>query len=194
MQQVFAAEIQRRIPGAQATIAAPFPELDASHYTSAPIVKSRRRNLPISSIHLSVLALLRLISCVPRSYPLDAEINAMAHADAVVDLSGDMLTEDYGPLVGISHFIPLLQAIALGRPLVICAQSIGPFHLLAPLARFILSRARLVTARETFSVDLLKGLGASIRPIQLTWLSCWPLLCRKGSNRYWPLKISRSVP
>lgn len=167
MQQLFAAEIQKRVPGTQAVIATPFPGLDVRHYVSVPLVKSRRRNLPLAGMHLAILALLRLFGHSARRYLFDAEIDAMARADAVVDLSGDMLTEDYGPLVGISHFLPLLQALALGRPLVICAQSVGPFRRLMPMARFILSRARLITVRERFSGDLLKQLGlTSVRPIR----------------------------
>jgi len=106
-----------------------------------------------------LLEFARLLGHTPQRYPIGEEVDAMIHADVVVDLSGDMLTEDYGPLVGYSHFLPLLQAQALGRPVVICAQSVGPFRKLAPLARRIFSRAKLVTVRETLSPKLLAELN-----------------------------------
>lgn len=159
MQQVFAAVMRERMPAAVITIASPFPQLDAAYYAPVPLLRSRRRNLPIASLHWMLLEMMRIVGYKPSRYPLDSEIDAMLRSDAVVDLSGDMLTEDYGPLVGFSHFLPLLQALAMKRPLVICAQSVGPFRWLAPLARWIFSRASLVTVREAFSLGLLEDLG-----------------------------------
>ena len=167
MQQVFESVLKTELPGAQVSIASPFPDLDAVHYKSMPVLRSRRRNLPLATIHWLVLEIMRLFRLRPQRYFPDAEVDAMIHADVVVDLSGDMLTEDYGVLVGFSHFLPLLQALALGRPLVICAQSIGPFHKLTPLAKWILSRSRLITIREKFSAGLISKLrGQAIRPIK----------------------------
>ena len=45
--------------------------------------------------------------------PTTEELRLLASADRVIDLSGDMLTEDYGPHVTVSHFYPLLMALAL---------------------------------------------------------------------------------
>ena len=159
MQQVFAAELRKRLPQADIVLASPFPELDVDYYAPMRVVKSRRRNLPLATLHWAILECLGALGVPPKRYPLNAEIDAMARADLVVDLSGDMLTEDYGALVGFSHFLPLLQAQALGRPLVVCAQSGGPFRQLAPLARRIFRRARLTAVRESLSPELLGALG-----------------------------------
>lgn len=158
MQGVFAAELLRRRPHAQVVIGSPFAAIDIGHYAEARVVKSSRRNLPLATLHWLVLIMLRLLGRRISRYPLDAEIDAMTHADAVVDLSGDMLTEDYGPLVGYSHFLPLLQAQATETPVIICAQSIGPFRWLLPLARRILSGAALVTVRESITFRQVEAL------------------------------------
>lgn len=157
MQQVFVAEFKRRQSAADLVISSPFPDRDSLFYTPVPVLRSRRRNLLLATFNWLILECLRAFGCRPHSYPFDTEINFMADADAVVDLSGDMLTEDYGPFVGYSHFLPLLQAQALGRPVILCAQSIGPFRLLAPIARRILSQAQLITVRESQSAAYLES-------------------------------------
>jgi polysaccharide pyruvyl transferase WcaK-like protein len=95
------------------------------------------------------------------------ELTAIRDTDLVVDLSGDMLTEDYGPHVAYSHFLPILTALAMGRPVMLCAQSIGPFKLTRGLARFILNRVSLITVREAISFNYLPGPslhGVRVRP------------------------------
>lgn len=159
MQQVAAHVWTQRIPGATVTIATPFPHRDAPHYALATVVRSRRRNLSLATVHLGLLALARTLGFRLRRYRFSSEIDAMCRADVVVDLSGDMLTEDYGLLVGYSHMLPLMQALLLGKPLFVCAQSIGPFNRLEALAKAVLSRAAMVTVREHISEQLVRGLG-----------------------------------
>lgn len=168
MQEVFATEILRTDPASQVVIASPFPDLDRSYYGGIDIVRSRRRNLPLGVIHWVFLELFGAVGVSSGRYILGKEIDTMLKSDVVVDLSGDMLTEDYGFLVGFSHFLPLLQAQASGVPVVICAQSIGPFKFLAPLAKRILSRSRLVTVRESISLGVLQKFGCSGSRLQRT--------------------------
>jgi len=158
MQYVFATELQRRKPEAVINIASPFPENDSQYYAPLTVVRSRRRNLPLATLHWIILKASRLLGYRPHRYYINAEIDAMTEADVVVDLSGDMLTDDYGPFIGYSHFLPLLQALALGCPVIICAQSIGPFDKLLPLARYVLSRSQLITVRDSISIEYLKSL------------------------------------
>ncbi len=167
MQQVFASELRKRLPDADIVLASPFPQLDGDYYAPMRVVKSRRRNLPLATLHWAILESLHALGVPLKRYAINAEIDAMARADLVVDLSGDMLTEDYGALVGYSHFLPLLQAQALGRPLFVCAQSVGPFRRLAPMARRIFRRARLIAVRESLSPPLLAALDDDgIHPVQ----------------------------
>src|SRR5688572_21747549 len=101
--------------GLEPVIGCPFPERDRAFYAPFRVVRSTRRWLPVALLHVALLFAARAFGLRLRRYAFDAEIDAMARADAVVDLSGDMLTEDYGLLVAISHLMPLAQAVALGR-------------------------------------------------------------------------------
>lgn len=193
MQQVFVAEVLRRRPEAELIIGSPFPARDVPYHAPTSVVRSRRRNLPLATLHWLMVEAIRLTGRDTRRYPIDAEVDAMARADAVVDLSGDMLTEDYGALVGYSHFLPLLQAQALRRPVIICAQSIGPFRRLAPLARHVLRRAALITVRETTSIKLLAGLGPSaIVPLHTADLAF--LLVAAPANRVREIESVEGIP
>jgi colanic acid/amylovoran biosynthesis protein len=89
----------------------------------------------------------------------DAELRACLSADVVVDLSGDMLTDDYGPHVAYSHYIPIVNTLVLGRPLVLCAQSIGPFRWTGAIARRLMTRASVITVRDELSRHHLTAIG-----------------------------------
>ena len=97
-----------------------------------------------------------------------AELQEYARADVVVDLSGDTLTNDYGVASTVSHLVPILTAIALLRPVVVCAQSIGPLGAARPLARFALNRVSVVTAREEITSAYLDDLGVHRPQRELT--------------------------
>jgi len=149
--------------GATVIASVPFPDLDIATYSAAGVgvVPSNRRKLVRASWQLARLGLWRLLGRRFDWLVGDASLDHYRNAGLVVDLSGDMLTEDYGPHVAYSHFIPLLKALLLGRPLVILAQSIGPFRLTRPLAKAILRRAALITVRDPVSRDYLVGLGVA---------------------------------
>lgn len=140
--------------GATVWVSCPFPDHDRSLYGQATI-RSPRRNLPLSAFLLATNWLWRITG---RRFGLllgDEQGRRMATASLVVDLSGDMLTEDSGAHVAVSHFVPLMRAKALGRPYAIVAQSIGPFRVTRVLARWLLSGASLVTVRETETAEYL---------------------------------------
>lgn len=73
-----------------------------------------------------------------------------------------------GPLATITHSYQLLLGRILRKPVVACAQSIGPFRTIWTrfLSRFTLNRITLITARERITLDYLKHLGIT-RPIHL---------------------------
>jgi len=169
MQISMADALAHDIPSAKVLISTPFPDLDRDFYKDYELVICSRRRLIWASFQLLRAMLwglfdrvgLKLNWLVP-----ERELQEYLKADLVVDLSGDMLTEDYGPHVAYSHYLPLLLAIMLRRPFVACAQSIGPFGLTKPLARFILNKAQFITTRDQISMDYLLGMG--IRPELLT--------------------------
>ena len=89
-------------------------------------------------------------------------------ADIVLNTGGDVLTEDYG--FPLSHFINLLFAILVDKPVVICAESIGPFKKGWKLyiVRYVLNRVKLITLREERSLKHLQEIGVNKPPIYVT--------------------------
>lgn len=159
-----AAAIQHHFDGAlDVVIAAPFAESDRSFYAPLEVIDCDRRRLASATLGLTqTLASRRSLA------PEPANAAPTKAADLIVDLSGDMLTEDYGPHVAYSHFIPLLRAKALGTPYFICAQSIGPFKATRPLARYILNNAAAITVRDEISFNYLHEIGVHPRLIKQT--------------------------
>ena len=150
MQISTAQELRKRFPHARIILHTPFPDLDRSFYPDIDILKSSRRRLVFGTLQILRAALYRHFRILGNE-----EIRTLHQADAVIDLSGDMMTESYGPHVAYSHFIPLLISLALGRPLMLCAQSIGPFKWTMPLAKFIFGRISLITTRDDISTAYL---------------------------------------
>ncbi len=154
------------------SISTPFPELDRNTYAPIPVIYCARRRLFLAT-SLLVRAFLwkRLVGWLGSSADFlvgHAELQALKDADLVVDLSGDMLTEDYGPHVAYSHFLPVMTALAMDKPVILCAQSIGPFKLMKHLARYVLGQAALITAREPVTVEYLREIGVQNSQIFLT--------------------------
>lgn len=158
MQNVMIDGILQQLPDAGITLASPFPEIDKAFYPKARVVKSRRRNLLLSVLKL-LLILLFPVKIRRQLAQYDAELRCFTEADVVVDLSGDMLTEDYGLHVAFSHSLPLLFSRLLGCRYYVVAQSIGPFRVFLPLYRWLLAGAAAVTVREPVSFDYLEEIG-----------------------------------
>lgn len=172
MQIATAKTVQKKWPHATVTISSPFPDKAKILYKEFEVVKSTRRNLIVGTIHL-VLA--RLYTFIKNVFGVELrwlcyheELKAFVDTDIIVDLSGDTLTEDYGPHVTYSHFLPILLGLAFRKPVFICAQSIGPFKLTTSFSRFILNRVTKVTAREGITFKYLKNLGVVPSKLQQT--------------------------
>ena len=162
--------IRELAPGSEVTILSPFPDLDAPFYAPVPVRRCNRRNLLAATLDLLRAALWRLL--FRRSQRtnglLSESLRLVRDSDLVIDLSGDMLTDEYGPHVAYSHYIPLLRAVILGRPYFVCAQSLGPFTWTRPLARWLLRRAADVTVRDSISRSYVASLGARNRAPEQT--------------------------
>jgi colanic acid/amylovoran biosynthesis protein len=164
--------LKEAIDELRVVINSPFPELDEAAYSEYEVSRSSRRRL----IYCTVLLMralawqhLRKLTGVDAHLLLShEELRGFQNADAIVDLSGDMLTEDYGPHVAYSHYLPILIALALGKPVALCAQSIGPFKWTRPLARYIMNRASLVTARDPITYGYLQSMGLQQENLHLT--------------------------
>ena len=153
-------EICHRYPASAVEVLSPFPDLDAPFYAPVPVARCNRRNLVVATLDLALGLIWRWLP--PRARPewlLRGPMRRVRDCDLVVDLSGDMLTDDYGPHVAYSHYVPLLRAMILRRPFLVCAQSIGPFSPTRALARQVLLKAARITVRDAISLANLAGLG-----------------------------------
>ena len=128
-------------------------------------------------------------------------------ADIVLNTGGDVLTEDYG--FPFSHFVNLLFAILLDKPVVICAESLGPYkkNLSKLIAKFIFNRTKLITLREERSLRHLQEIGVNKPPIYVTADVAFTLepasdqrikeiLIKEGIDEYRPLigiSVSRII-
>ena len=171
MQLATARAIRATWPEATVLLSAPFAKADQAFYKDLTVVPSTRRRLVFGSVQvLQAWLYSRLARSGVTLRPLvaSAELDAFERADVIIDLSGDMLTEDYGPHVTYSHFLPLLAAFALGKPVIVLAQSIGPFRSMRRLARFVLARAAKITVRDEITLDLLRRAGIEHHDLELT--------------------------
>jgi len=90
--------------------------------------------------------------------------------DLIVDLSMDLFSDNLGTISIIEHSKSLLCGIMLGKPVVVFAQSLGPFRskLNALIAKFTLNKVDLITVREELANQYLKDIGVNKPPIHLT--------------------------
>lgn len=170
--QLCTAEALRERTGAEVAIYTPFPDLDRQFYSGYSVVPSSRRRLPWCTF---LWARAFLWSFLKEHFSLDIklllenrELQTFLQADIMVDLSGDMLTDDYGPHVAYSHYLPIMIGLALKRPVYLCAQTIGPFKYTRRLALFLLSRVDYVSVRDRMSLQYLESLGLTAPRLSLT--------------------------
>ena len=155
-------ELEQR--GYSVLISTPEPNIDANTYGKKNIVKASRRQVVHGALNL-VRASLYWLTQKRIVLQNDPELIATLEADLVVDLSGDMITEDYGVAVALSHFHPLLLARLLNTPYALLAQSIGPFVKTKWLAKRVIRNAVLVTAREKITNENLAKIGLKAVPV-----------------------------
>jgi polysaccharide pyruvyl transferase WcaK-like protein len=127
---------------------------------------------------LMVYALLSLFRCVMwRVYKffnlnlkLKGTLGEYVTADAIIDLSGDSLSDDYGTLPLCEILYSILLGIIVKKPVIIYAQSIGPFkkQLTRTLTKFILNRVNMITVREKITKNYLQEFGINKPSIYLT--------------------------
>ncbi len=140
--------------GGDPVLSSPFPNIDKQIYDGFLVEKSHRRNLPVSLIKCVVLLFtppkLREKVAVHSS-----ELKLFLNAKYIVDTSGDMLTEDYGIHVALSHLVPLIYCVLLNKPFIVLAQSIGPFKQLALMFKYVLNKANVVSTRDDVTFNYL---------------------------------------
>lgn len=172
MEMATAEAIRKQIPASEVFISSPFPEIDSDFYHPIPTIWCSRRRLILASWKLMMLLIWLFFKSVFRLdlkfLVSNTELQHYLNCDAVIDLSGDMLTEDYGVHVAYSHYLPLLKALIAQKPLFLCAQSIGPFRATKFLARYIMNKATFVTVRDPISKDYLEKIGVNQSHVEQT--------------------------
>ena len=118
----------------------------------------RPKPLPLLSLW-ALLTLLRatLWRIIGLRILLNDELREILHSDVIVDLGGDTFTDDPSPMYMIAHIYSLLLASIIGKPYIVCSQTIGPFRnrVTRLLARSILRYALAITAREPLTYSYL---------------------------------------
>ena len=176
--------LRKSISDARFVLLSNCPETDKKRYEQHRIKVVERiwkRDEKRSKSHLlclMVYALLSLFRCVMwRVYKffnlnlkLKGTIGEYVTADAIIDLSGDSLSDDYGTLPLCEILYSILFGIIVKKPVIIYAQSIGPFKtpLTRTLAKFILNRVNMITVREKITKNYLQKFGINKPPIYLT--------------------------
>ena len=116
-------------------------------------------NLILSSIDLFRIILFKLFKInLLLNSKLLKEINK---CDIYVDFSGDIYGDNANPLSFLESNFRLYFACLFEKKVVMLAGSYGPFKSFWKryIANFILNKLNLITCRESFSKQILKGLG-----------------------------------
>lgn len=100
----------------------------------------------------------------------DERFREYANADFAISIGGDVLTEDYGSISFISHIINVFFGLIFDVPIVIFAESVGPFKKKTNkvIANFLFNRSTLITVREEISKRNLHDIGVNKIPIYVT--------------------------
>jgi colanic acid/amylovoran biosynthesis protein len=118
-----------------------------------------RISFPLS-LPKTIISIFKIIFSRPLSSYLK-DLKEFKNASLIISTGGDVLTEDYGLVSFINHAGNLLLGIFLKRPVVILAETIGPFkHKLSKVvAKYLLNHASLITVRGEISKKYLSKMG-----------------------------------
>jgi len=91
----------------------------------------------------------------------DGFLKEFVDSDIVIDLSGDSFSDDSTILDSIICCYRILLCLILNKPIVIYAQSIGPFKTTFTkfLSKYCLNKVDLLIARDEITVEYLKKIG-----------------------------------
>ncbi|MFC1920715.1 polysaccharide pyruvyl transferase family protein [Chloroflexota bacterium] len=92
------------------------------------------------------------------------------NADVIIHLGMDYYSDDVGLATVYHHSLDIILGALLKKPVVIWAESMGPFRgrFSLWLARTALNRAALITVRDTLSRDFVIEAGINRTPLHVT--------------------------
>jgi colanic acid/amylovoran biosynthesis protein len=113
--------------------------------------------------------------------PLRRSLEDYRTADAVISSGGTYLVPHYQMAPKLLDF---LVTIALGRPLILFTQSLGPFESARRpwLVRWVLSRARLILLRDARSLQHLEALGVPTTQTRICADAAFALMERRSRS------------
>jgi colanic acid/amylovoran biosynthesis protein len=154
------------IPGSNVTFLSDRPELDSKNCSAYPVrVVGHKRE-----VLKPVLRLFRPIIWISSLFGFDLHIllnrktlQEYIHSDVIIDLRGDGFSDDYGCRSSFVSCYGILLCKFLNKPIVIYAQSIGPFKtkLTKSLSKFCLNRVDLLIVRDEITKNYLQKIGIS---------------------------------
>jgi colanic acid/amylovoran biosynthesis protein len=150
-------EVRKRLPEAIFTVLDRFPDYDVHQLRGDHV--SFRQDYTIRGLYAGKLR--RLLSrMIPATDRLAvAAANVVRSASAVVASGGDVFCSEYGHRSLLSHLKPLEIACKAGVPVILHAQSIGPFTNEEDRSAFlrIARQAAAITVREAASYKYVIG-------------------------------------
>lgn len=166
MSKVVFSGLRDRYKNAHFIFATPFPKLDRKYCDRNNITIIERKSQPLKSFYEAFLALFVFIlgkiglKVNVASITKDQILATIQNASVVVDISGDIISDDYGKRTSIGALLSIAICKMLGKKYIIFPQSIGPFSgISAVFARVILSKVDLIMAREKITYKILENLG-----------------------------------
>jgi polysaccharide pyruvyl transferase WcaK-like protein len=177
------AAIRRFLPNSEFTIESYNPEIDKEIYGPFGI---RVISIIVSSKSSAVILLIkimlwRLVSKLFNTNHLveRGKLATYYESDVILDLAGDTLCVPFKShgmvfnlkrtvLAMLGHAYHFLLFILLKKPVVICAQTIGPIGPAEFLIKRLLNKMSLITVREENSLRYLAKIGVTKPPVFLT--------------------------
>lgn len=91
-------------------------------------------------------------------------------ADIILDISADLFSDDFDYIRMLKQSIEILSIRLLRKPIIIFAQSPGPFRskFIRHVIKSVFNKTTLITTREEISKDYLQSIGVSKTPIFAT--------------------------
>jgi len=96
------------------------------------------------------------------------------NADVIIDISAEAFVKYYDDdwlqmtTRFFLHLLPLLLGAVLNKPIVLLAQTLGPFGPFRPIMGYLIGKATLVTVRDSISLKNLEREGIDVSRIFLT--------------------------
>nr|MDO8089814.1 polysaccharide pyruvyl transferase family protein [Candidatus Sigynarchaeota archaeon] len=162
------------VKDAKFTVFSSYPSVDSERYRPYDIkIRSRfSSNFTILKILVLLIGpllcllflmlnkIFRVFRC--ENFELDGNpICEYLSADIIIDVGGDNFGDVYGAKSTVVSFLNILPGILLKKPIILFAESIGPFnHVLTRiLGKFVVNRVNMVIVREELSLRYLKSIG-----------------------------------